>query len=135
MKIYEIPNKLTGTWNGEVKAIIDYWTSYFVTLDQFKEAILVKGVNHAKANGATAWIVDSHLAKGVFSEEIQKFIVTDVLPTFAQVGIKHFMTVTAQNALTKITVDQYASKIGPAGIKLLDGTSVQGAIEWLKKNG
>ena len=135
MKIYEIPGKLTGTWNGEAKAVIDTWTNYFITLDQFKEAILVKGVNHAKANGAIAWIVDSHLAKGVFSEEIQKFIETDVFPAFAQIGIKYFMTVTAENALTKITVDQYASKVGPAGIKLLDGSSVQGAMEWLKKNG
>jgi hypothetical protein len=104
-------------------------------LEEFHEAVLVKGLNHAKANGATAWIVDSHTAKGVFSEEIQNYIASDVFPAFAKNGIKYFMTVTAENALTRTTVDLYSAKVGPAGIQLLDGASVQGAIEWLKKKG
>lgn len=134
MKIHEIPGKLTVTWNSDVKAIIDTWHSYFVTLEEFKQAVLVKSLNHAKANGGIAWIVDSHTAKGVFSEEIQKFIETDVFPSFAKNGIKYFMTINAENPLTRTTVNLYSQKVGPAGIKLLDGDSVQGAINWLKKN-
>lgn len=134
MKVYEIPGKLTVEWNAEVHAIIDTWSSYFTTLEEFKEAVLVKGLNHAKANGGIAWIVDSHTAKGVFSPEIQKFIETDVFPAFAANGIKYFLAINAESAVTRLTVNQYTSKLGPAGIKLLMGTSTEGAIEWLKKN-
>ena len=132
-KIYEIPNKLTGEWDSEAKAIIDTWTTYFVSLDEFKEAVMVKGVNHAKANGGVAWVVDSHSAKGAFSLEIQKFIETDVFVKFASIGIKYFMAINSEDAMAKLTVDHYTSQAGPAGIKLLMGSSAEGAIEWLKK--
>jgi len=134
MKVYEIPGKLSVEWNPEAKAIIDTWTTYFVSLEEFKEAVMVQGVNHAKANGGKAWIVDSHKAKGVFSAEIQKFIETEVFPTFAEIGIKYFMTINAEDAITRLTVKQYSTKAGPHGLKVLNGSSAQGAIEWLKKN-
>ena len=133
-KIYEIPNKLLCEWDNEAKAVIDTWTTYSVTLEEFKEAVLIKGVNHAKANGVQAWIVDSHKATGVFSKEIQDFIATDVFPTFASIGVKYFMTINAENAVTKLTVNQYSTKAGPHGMKVLSGSSAEGAIEWLKKN-
>ena len=132
MRIFEIPNKLTVDWNEEAKAIIDTWTTYFVTLDEFKEAVMVKGVNHAKAHGGKAWIVDSHQATGAFSLEIQKYIETEVFKKFAEIGIKYFMAINSEDAMAKLTVDQYTSQVGPAGMKLLMGSSAQGAIEWLK---
>jgi len=134
MKIYEIPGKLKVEWNPEAKAIIDTWTTYFVTLEEFKEAVLVQGVNYAKAHGGQAWIVDSHQAKGAFSKEIQEFIGSDIFPTFASIGIKYFMTINSEDAITKLTVDQYSAQVGPHGMKLLKGSSAQGAVEWLKKN-
>ncbi len=132
--VYEIPGKLKVEWEPEVRAIVDTWTTYFVSLDEFREAVLTKGVDHAKANGVQAWIVDSHNAKGVFSPEILDFIGSDVLPTFAEIGIKYFMTINAEDALTRITVNQYSAQVGPHGMKLLKGSSAAGAIEWLKKN-
>ena len=31
MQIYQIPGKLTGAWNNEVKAVVDTWANYSVT--------------------------------------------------------------------------------------------------------
>lgn len=131
-KIYEIPGKLTVEWDSEAKAIIDTWTTYFVSLEEFREAVLISGVNHAKANGGQAWIVDSHNARGGFSDDILNFIGSDVFPKFAEIGIKYFMTINAEDAVARLTVSQYSTQVGPHGMKLLKGSSVEGAIEWLK---
>lgn len=133
-KIFEIPNKLLMEWEPSARAMVDTWTTYSVSLEEFKEAILVKGVDHARANNAQAWIIDSHAAKGVFNPEIQNLITTDVLPTFAKIGIKYFMTINAEVALTNLAVNQYSSQAGPHGMNLLKGSSATGAIEWLKEN-
>ncbi len=133
--IQQIEGKMVTTWNEEVKAVIDTWTDYFISLDEFIEAVLIKGLNYAKANGGIAWIVDSSQAKGVFSQEIQKFIETDVFKAFADNGIKYFITVTSKvSSLTKLTVYRYSAKAGPAGVKLLEVNNVDEAIEWLKLN-
>jgi len=89
-KIYEIPGKLVVECDTTARAIIDTWTTYFVSLEEFREAVLIRGVEHAKANNVHAWIVDSHKAKGVFSPEIQDFIASKVFPVFAKIGIKYF---------------------------------------------
>ncbi len=134
-KIFEIPNKLLVEWDGDAKDIIDTWTTYFVTLDEFKNAVLIKGVNHAKANNVQAWIVDSHKAKGAFSPEIQEIIGSHIFPKFAEIGVKYFMTINSDDAVTRLTVNQYSTHVGSNGMKLLKGSSVEGAIEWLQKNG
>lgn len=133
-KIHEIPNKLLCEWEPEAMAVIDTWSTYSVSLAEFKEAVLIKGVEYAKANGVKAWIVDSHKAKGVFSQEIQNFIGTDIFPTFAKIGVKYFMTINSENALTNLTISQYSTQAGPNGLKVLKGSSAEGAIEWIKKN-
>jgi hypothetical protein len=133
MKIYSIPGKIDVEWNENVKAIIDTWTTYFLTLEEFKEAVLVKGINHAKANGGVAWIIDSSRAKGVLSEEIQKFIDTDIFPAFSRIGLKYFITITSTaSALTQSTINTYSAKAGPYGIELVELNSVNDAIMWLR---
>ncbi len=134
-KVFEIPNKLVVEYDSAARAIIDTWSTYFVSLEEFKEAILIRGINHAKANNVHAWIVDSHKAKGVFSPEIQKFIASEVFPAFAKIGIKYFMTITSEDAVTRLSVNKYSTEVGPNGMKLLKGSSAEGAVEWLTKNG
>ncbi|MBU0468202.1 MAG: hypothetical protein KKD07_02715 [Candidatus Omnitrophica bacterium] len=70
MQIFEIPGKIRVDWNEEVKAVIDTWSSYFVILEEFIEAVLVKVVEFAKARGVKSWIVDSSQANGVFEQEL-----------------------------------------------------------------
>jgi hypothetical protein len=132
LKIYEILGKLSVNWNDEVKAIIDTWTTYFITLDEFREAVLVNGVSPGKKNGVKAWIVDSSQAKGFFSQEIHNFIGTDVFPTFAHIGVKYFITIVSkESALTNLTISNYSAKAGPCGLHLVEVPSVETAIEWL----
>lgn len=134
-KIYEIPGKFTVEWENDVKVMIDTWTSYNITLDQFKEAVIKKGVAHATGKGVKAWIVDSSNATGALPQEIQNFIDSDCFPTFARIGVKYFITITsAKSALTKMSVNTYSAKAGPNGLKLVQVNSVNEAIEWMKNN-
>ena len=135
MKIHSIPGNLEVTWLDDVKSIVDTWSNYNVTLEDFKDAVMSKGLKYSKANGGIAYIVDSSTAKGVFSQEIQTFINSDVFPAFAKSGIKYFITITSQvSSVTKMTVKSYAAKTGPNGLKLVELNSVDEAVEWLKAN-
>lgn len=134
MLVHEIPGKLKCEWDPKARAIVDTWTDYNVTLDEFREAVLVKGLSYSAMNGGRAWIVDSSQATGAFSQEIQSFIVSDIFPAFQKKGVKYFMTITSETAITKMTVSQYASKAGPCGLQLVQGRSASGAKEWLLKN-
>ncbi|MBI4734202.1 MAG: hypothetical protein HY779_05250 [Rubrobacteridae bacterium] len=132
MSIHGIPGKLEVSWRGDVKAIVDTWTDYSVTLEEFKEAVLVKGLNYARANGGVAYIVDSSKAKGCFSQDIQNFIGTDIFPAFVRGGIKYFITINSQvSALTQATVRNYQTKTASCGLKLIEVNSVQDAVMWL----
>lgn len=134
MKIYSIPGKLEVTWREDVKAVVDTWSNYVVTLEEFREAVLVKGMGYARSNGGVAWIVDASVAKGALSKEIKTFIDSDVFPVFARNGIKYFITITSQvSAITRMTVSSY-SEAGHYGIKLLEAKSVEEAVMWLKAN-
>lgn len=135
MRLHGIPGKLEVSWRGDVKAIVDTWSDYGVTLEEFKEATIVKGVNFARQNGGIAYIVDSSQAKGCFSQEIQTFIGTDVFPTFVKNGIKYFITINSQvSALTQGTVRAYQAKTASCGLKLIEVKSVDDAVMWLKNN-
>lgn len=135
MSVHSIPGKLEVEWNGEVKAIVDTWEDYGVSLDEFKDAVLGKGVDFARPRGVKAWIVDSSKAKGNFRAEIQEFIGSDVFPKFAEIGVKYFVTITSQvSALTKLTVQSYSAKTGPHGLQLVEVNNVGDAVEWLKVN-
>ena len=135
MKIFSIPGKLEVNWNGDVKAIVDTWSDYSVSLADFSDAVLNQGLKHAKANGGIAYIVDSSKAVGVFSDEIQKYIETDIFPAFAAGGIKYFITINSEaSALTNMTVNSYASKAGPLGLQLVELKSADDAVMWLKAN-
>jgi hypothetical protein len=134
MVINTIEGKLEVVWHEDVKAVVDTWTSYSISLEDFKEAILDKAVPYAKEHGGIAWIVDSTKSKGVFSKEIQDFIVSDIFPNFAKVGIKYFMTTSSDEAVTRLTVSQYKKQVGPAGIQLVEVSDVASAKEWLKNN-
>ncbi len=136
MKIYEIGENLIGEWNSEVKAIIDTWNSYFhVTLQQFKIAIFDKGIKFAKSNNGQAWIVDNSNAKGVFAQDIQKYLEQEGFKILKDNGIKYFITInSAIDPLTKMTTNRYKANASKSGLKQLELHSVADAILWLKTN-
>jgi|GEM_PF-1024495 len=133
--VHSIPGKLETYWLSDANSMLDIWTTYSITLAEFKETILERGIKYAKANKANAWIVDSSGAKGAFGQEIQEFIGTDVLPSFAKAGIKYFITILPKDsAVTKMTVKNYSAKVGPSGIKLVEVNNIDDAVKWLKQN-
>ena len=133
MEIHKIENKLIVTWRDDIKAIVDKWEDYSVSIDVFRNAVLEIGLTHAKANGGVAWIVDSSDASGVFKKEIQDFIGSDVFPAFANNGIKYFITILPKNAITKLNVRNYSRKAGPNGLELIEAASFDAAVDFLKK--
>lgn len=135
MHIYSIPDKLEVVWNPEVRAVVDTWTHYGITLEDFKAAVFEKGINFAKAHQGQAWIVDSSQATGVFSQEIQDFIKDEGFKIFAANGIKYFITINSEvSTLTKMTVNRYKSQVGPHGMELVEVASVADAVTWLKEH-
>lgn len=134
-KTHEIPGRIVQEWDDEVKAIIDHWENYFITLDQFKEVIMNYGVNYAKDHGVKAWIANSYHASGAFPQEIQDYIGSDCFPMFAKIGVKYFITINSKvSSITKMTVKNYASKTGPNGLQLVDIDTLEDAIAWLKSH-
>ena len=135
MKYYENPGKFVSEWRDDVKAVVDTVLDFGLTLEEFKEAVMIKGMAQAKSRGGVAWIVDSSQATGVFSQDIQDYIGSDVFPAFAANGIKYFITINSEvSALTKMTVRTFQAKTGPHGIQLVEVKSVEDAITWLKEN-
>lgn len=132
--VYNINGKLEVKWLPEVKAIIDKWQDYSVTLEEFQTAIMDKGLNYSKFSNGIAWIADSSEAKGVFSKDIQDFINSNVFPAFSKSGIKYFITIKPKNSLTGLTVRKYSEKVGPNGIKLVETESLNEALNFLKNN-
>jgi hypothetical protein len=135
MSIHSIPGKLEVEWRDDVKAVVDKWTSYNVTPDEFREAVGDKGIGFAKDKGVKAWIVDSGEAKGAFSQTIQEIIDKEIFPEFAKIGVKYFVTIPSdKSAVTKMSISSYASKTGPHGLQLVEVKSLDDAVEWLKQN-
>lgn len=133
-KVYSIPQKMDTHWLPEVKAILDTVHSYALSLSEFKTAVIEKGLTHSKTFSGRAWIVDSSEAQGVFSPDIQNFIGSDVFPSFANNGIKYFITIPPQkDTLAKITVKRFSDKAGPNGLKLVEASSLEVALDFLKK--
>jgi hypothetical protein len=119
-------------WRDDVRAIWDKWLNYGISLEEFREGIMVKGVANAKTYGAIAWIADGSDAKGVFSQEIQDYIASDVFKTFRSIGIKYFVSVQPKSALTKLGVKRYESQLGPHGLELVAAETIDDAIAFLR---
>ena len=132
LPVYDAPGRLQIDWNFESKAIVSTWSTYSVTLEEFKEAVMHRAVNYAKARGAIAWISNASNAQGAFRQEIQTYIGEALFPRFAEAGFKYFISVLPKNALTASAARSFARKIGPNGITLIEVPSVEAAIEFLK---
>jgi hypothetical protein len=135
MLVHEIPGILRVEWSDEAKAMIDTWSSYAITVPQFREAILQKGVAHAKLQGGRAWVMDAAKAKGAFSPEIQTLIETEVFKTFASIGVKYFLTIkSAGSALTNMSIKSYTAHLGACGIQMVEVPDQKMAIAWLQEH-
>ncbi len=115
-------------------AMIDTCSSYVITAPQFREAILEKGLSHAKIHGARAWVMDASRAKGAFPQDIQRLIETEVFKAFAAIGIKYFITIKSTSTITNMAISRYTAHLGPCGIKMVEVPDVGKAIAWMKEH-
>jgi hypothetical protein len=134
MLVHEVPGVLTVEWNNEVKAIFDNWASYVIKVQQFREAVLDKGVGYSRLHGGRAWVMDASKAKGAFPNEVQELIETEVFKTFAAIGIKYFVTVKSASAITNMAIGRYTAHLGPCGIQMVEVPDRNTAIAWLKEH-
>jgi len=133
VQITQVPNKLIVEWCEDVKAVKDRWLSFFISLEEFSQAVMITGVEYARAHRAVAWIADASEAKGVFPQEIQDFISQQVFKAFTDIGIKYFISVQPKSAVSKLGVKRYESELGPHGIQLVEVASVEGAFAFLRE--
>jgi len=135
MLVHEIPGLLRVEWNDEAKAVIDTWSSYAIKVPQFREAILQKGVAHAKLHGARAWVMDATKAKGAFPPEVQALIENEVFKTFASIGVKYFLTIkSADSTVTNLSIKSFTAHLGPSGIQMVEVPDQKTALAWLKEH-
>lgn len=135
MKVHEIPGTVVVEWNDDVKAIVDTWTNYTITAPQFREAILEKGIAHARAHRGRAWVMDATKAKGAFSDEVQKLIETEIFKAFAAIRIKYFITIkSAASTITNMSIKSFTANMGPCGIQMVEVPDLNKAIAWLKEH-
>jgi len=134
MTVHEIPGVLSVEWNDEVKAMIDTWSNYTITVPQFREAILEKGIAQAKVHKGRAWIMDASKAKGAFPQDVQKLIENEVFKIFAAIGVKYFITIKSASSVTNMAIDRYTAQVGPSGLQMVELPDQNTAIQWLKEH-
>jgi hypothetical protein len=132
MLVSEVPGILRVEWNSEGNTMVDTWTKYSITVEQFRQSVLIQGIAFAKAHGVKSWVMDASKATGAFSRDVQNLIEAENFPTFARAGIKYFLTIKSNSAITNMSIGGYASKLGPNGIQMVDVPDLKGAIAWLK---
>lgn len=135
MLIHAIPDKMTVTWNGNVNAVVAKWENYFVSIEEYSEAIVDAALTYGLNNGVKAWIIDAASAKGAFHPDIIKFIETHFYPALVRSGIRDILLIKPKfNALSKLTVVSYTTMATSFGLKLVIVENVTDAIKWLMLN-
>ena len=130
MNIYSIDNKLDVSWYPEIRTVLESWKDYNVELEEFRKAVFVKGINHAKASQGKAWIFEPSAAPGAFNPDVQEMIDRDRFAALGWTGAKFFITV--NSAATAVSEVQAASD-ATRGVQLLEAPSVDAAVAWVKE--
>lgn len=128
MNIYSIPNKLDVNWYPDILCVVESWKNYDVDLEEFRKAVFVKGINHARASQFKAWIFDGSQAQGSFGPEVQSMIDQDRFPALAWAGAKYFFTVDA--AASEVSVDPDTADT--RGVQRATAPSADAALAWLR---
>lgn len=133
-EVYSIPGKMVGHYDGANNAMIDSWSSLLVSLDEFKAAVYDVGIDFARKNKVTTWIVDNSTSNGVYKKEVQDFIGTTVAPKCAEIGIKYFFVILPQSAIAKLSAKNVAKiNSNQKGMQTLQVASVEEALKMVKE--
>jgi hypothetical protein len=129
MNIFSIADKLDVSWHPEFLTVLECWSDFNVELEEFRRAVFVKGINHAKGSRAKAWIFDPGTAAGEFSQEIQAMISADRYPALGWAGVKYIVTINP--AATEISVNPETEST--RGVQRVEAPSSEAAMAWVKE--
>ena len=134
-ELYNVPGKVVGHHHPDINAIIDTWTSMFISLEDWKSTIYDIGIlDYAPRNGVTTWIIDTSDARSVFPPEVQDFRNSTARLKLEENGIRYLFVVLPQEGIGKFsagkTADIYNDK---GGMRTFEVGSIQEALSILKE--
>lgn len=130
MNIYSIDNKLDVSWYPGIRTVLESWKDFSVDLEEFRKAVFVKGINHAKASQGKAWIHDSHAVAGAYPADVQEMVDRDRFAALGWTGAQFFITINPSATEVKIT---QAGSDATRGVALVEAPSVDAAVAWVKE--
>ena len=110
MNIFSLDHKVDVSWHPEVAAVLETWQDCDVDLESFRKAVFVKGINHAKASQARAWILDTSAASGPFSAEVETMIAENRFPALAWVGARWWVEIDPTLSASEVTPGSEATR-------------------------
>lgn len=128
MNIYSIPDKLEVNWYPDITTVVEIWKNRDVPFEEFRKAVFVKGINHAKASQGRAWIFDGSQSTGSFNAEIQGMIEHDRFAALAWVGAKYYFDV--DPAVAEVAPNGDAATTN--GVQCLKAPNVDAALAWIR---
>jgi isopentenyl diphosphate isomerase/L-lactate dehydrogenase-like FMN-dependent dehydrogenase len=128
--LYDKPDILTVSYNPQKNYILFDWTSFFIGLEDIKEAHQ-KALNAAKSNKCFIYIAETSKVKNVLSQEIVNWFGTWV-PKLAEYKLKAILTVVPKSSLAGLSTKSWQKNV-VAGITTIDVKSLADAEEEMKK--
>ncbi len=134
-ELYHVPGKVVGHYHPEINAVIDTWTSLFISLEDFKASIYDIGIaDFAPKNGVTTWIIDTSHGKSVFPPDVQEFRQNIASPKLEEVGVKFLFVVLPDKGIGKFSAGKTANIYsGQHGMQTFEVHSIEEAKNILKE--
>jgi len=99
------------TWLGDVSAVRVKWNKLFMSLERFQE-ICVAAFGVLRENNGAIWIADQHDSEGVFSKEIQDFILNELSEIAQANKLEMVLTILPKNSgLSTMSVKRWTSGV------------------------
>ena len=133
-KLYEVGDKLTVSWNKQVRALINTWSPACLYETDLKKALQI-GLLHLISNKGIAWIVNTQTQNSYMPLRIQNYIGTTVFPSCVKNGVKYFITINSKiELMPQSYFNFYTNKAVETGLIHIEVNSIDNAIKWLNIN-
>ena len=98
-------------WESDVDAVRVVWKNLFMSIGRFRE-VCKAAFEELHKNGGEIWIADQRSSQGVFSHEIQQYILNELSVEAREKGVSMVLTVLPKNSgLSKISAKRWSSGI------------------------
>lgn len=134
-ELYNVPGKVVGHHHPDIHAIIDTWSSLFISLDEWKSSVYDIGiVDYAPKNGVRTWIIDTSTARSVFPPDVQEFREKVAKPKLEENGVQYLFVVLPEVGIGKFSAGKTAQLYDSNGkMQAFEVTSVDEALDILRE--